>query len=144
MGHVGSVVLLLNEPDALERLLRIKLLEGQEEPEKGGWKRQINGLFEKHEDCNIIVAFPKFTPEQVVQIATRLATGANRENAVKIPPGITRHIIVEGRALRINFPLSVLKAEGISLETKNELLKEFLRKKKKPRRYEEPTFMYDE
>jgi hypothetical protein len=45
--------------------------------------------------------------------------------------------------LRINFPLSVLKAEGLSLEAKNEMLKEFLRKKK-PRRYEEPTFMYDE
>ena len=45
--------------------------------------------------------------------------------------------------MRINFPLSVLKAEDISLEAKNELLKEFLRNKK-PRRYEEPTFMYDE
>ncbi len=113
------------------------------EPEKRDWKRQINGLFEKHEDCNVIVAFPKFTPEQVVQIATRLATGQNREDALKIPSGITRHIVVEGRALRINFPLSVLKAEGMSLETKNEVLKEFLRKRK-PRRYEEPTFMYDE
>jgi hypothetical protein len=113
------------------------------EPEKGEWKRQINGLFEKHDDCNLIVAFPKFTPQQVVQIATKLATDENRENAVKIPPGVTRHIVVEGRALRINFPLSVLKAEGMSLETKNELLKEFLRKRK-PRRYEEPTFMYDE
>ncbi len=112
-------------------------------PEKGEWKKQIDGLFEKHEDCNIIVAFPRFTPQQVMQIATRLATGENRENEVKIPPGITRHIIVEGRALRINFPLSVLKAEEMSLEAKNELLKEFLRKKK-PRRYEEPTFMYDE
>ncbi|MGA9350310.1 MAG: hypothetical protein WBW48_16120 [Anaerolineae bacterium] len=110
------------------------------EPENGEWKKQINGLFEKHQDCNIIVAFSEFTPKQVVQIAHKLATG---ENAVKIPPGITRHIVVEGRALRINFPLSVLKAEGMSLETKNELLKEFLRKKK-PRRYEEPTFMYDE
>lgn len=113
------------------------------EPEKGEWKRQINGLFEKHDDCNLVVAFPKFTPKQVVHIATRLATGEKRENAVKIPPGITRHIALEGRALRINFPLSVLKAEEMSLEAKNELLKEFLRKKK-PRHYEEPTFMYDE
>ena len=110
------------------------------EPQKGGWKRQIAGLFEKHKSCNILIAFPRFTPEQVVQIATRLAT---RESAAKIPTGITRHIVVEGRALRINFPLSVLRAEGMSLEAKNELLKEFLRKKK-PRRYEEPTFMYDE
>lgn len=113
------------------------------ELEKEEWKRQINGLFEKHEGCNIIVAFLKFTPEQVVQIATRLATGENMENAVKMPPGVTRHIVLEGRALRIDFPLSVLKAEGMSLETKNEMLKELL-KKKKPRRYEEPTFMYDE
>jgi len=113
------------------------------EPEKGEWKRQINGLFEKHVDYNVIVAFPKFTPDQVVQIATKLATGENRENVVKMPPGVTRHIVLEGRALRINFPLSTLMAEGMSLEAKNELLKEFLRKRK-PRRYEEPTFMYDE
>jgi len=113
------------------------------ELERRGWKRQINGLFEKHEDCNVIIAFPKFTPEQVVQIATKLAMGENGENALKMPPGVTRHIVLEGRALRINFPLSVLKAEDISLEAKNELLKEFL-KKKRPRRYEEPTFMYDE
>lgn len=113
------------------------------EPEKGEWKRQINDLFEKHDDCNIIVAFPKFTPRQVVQIASKLAAGENTENEIKMPPGITRHIISEGRALRINFPLSVLKAEGMSLESKNEMLKEFLRKKK-PRHYEEPTFMYDE
>jgi hypothetical protein len=113
------------------------------EPEKGEWKRQINGLFEKHDDCNILIAFPRFTPEQVVQIAAKLAAGENRENVVKMPPGITRHIVLEGRALRINFPLSVLKAEGMSLETKNEMLKEFL-KRKKPRRYDEPTFMYDE
>jgi hypothetical protein len=113
------------------------------EPEKGNWKGQIKGLFEKHDDCNLIVAFPKFTPEQVVQIAARLAAGESRETAIKMPPGVTRHIILEGRALRINFPLSVLKSEDMSLEAKNELLKEFL-KKKKPRRYEEPTFMYDE
>jgi hypothetical protein len=113
------------------------------EPEKREWKRQVNGLFEKHEDCNILIAFPRFTPEQVVQIATKLAAGENRENAVKMPPGVTRHVVLEGRVLRINFPLSVLKAEGMSLEAKNELLKEFLRKKK-PRCYEEPTFMYDE
>lgn len=113
------------------------------EPEKGNWREQVNGLFEKHDDCNLIVAFPKFTPEQVVQIAARLVTGESRESAIKLPPGVTRHIVLEGRALRINFPLAVLKAEDMSLEAKNELLKEFL-KKKKPRRYEEPTFMYDE
>jgi len=113
------------------------------EPEQGEWRKQINGLFEKHDDCNIIVAFPRFTPEQVVQIAAKLASGEKRENEIRIPSGVTRHIVVEGRALRINFPLSTLMAEGMSLEMKNEVLKEFLRKKK-PRRYDEPTFMYDE
>ena len=139
-GDLESRVKLMNEV--------VSTYEGRIErdslkPEQGEWKRQINGLFEKHQDCNVIIAFPKFIPEQVIQIATRLATGETRENAVKMPPGVTRHIVVEGRALRINFPLSVLKAKEMSLETKNELLKEFLRKKK-PRRYEEPTFMYDE
>ena len=138
-GDFESRVELLNEV--------VSTYEGRIErdslkPEQGEWKGQINGLFEKHADCNIIIAFPKFTPKQVVQIATRLATGGNREE-IKMPPGVTRHIVLEGRALRINFPLSVLKAEEMSLEAKNELLKEFLRKKK-PRRYEEPTFMYDE
>lgn len=110
------------------------------EPEKGEWKRQINGLFEKHNDCNIIVAFPQFTPKQVVQIATRLAMG---ESDVKIPPGITRHIITGGRALRINFPLTILESRLIPLETKNDLLCKFLAEKK-PRCYQEPTLMYDE
>ena len=139
-GDLESRVKLMNE---VVNTYEGRIERDSLETEKGEWERQINGLFEKHEDCNLVVTFPKFTPKQVVHIATRLATGEKRENAVKIPPGITRHIALEGRALRINFPLSVLKAKGMSLETKNEVLKEFLRKKK-PRRYEEPTFMYDE
>jgi len=136
-GDFESRLRLMNE---VVRAYEGRIERDSLEPEKGEWKRQIRGLFEKHDDCNVIVVFPRFTPKQVVQIATRLAAG---ENVVKIPPGVTRHIILEGRALRINFPLSVLKAEDISLEAKNKMLKEFLRKKK-PRRYEEPTFMYDE
>ena len=139
-GDLESRVKLMNE---VVNTYEGRIERDSLETEKGEWERQINGLFEKHEDCNIIVAFPKFTPKQIVQIATRLAIDENREDAIKIPPGVTRHIVLEGRALRINFPLSVLRAEEMSLETKNELLKEFLRKKK-PRRYEEPTFMYDE
>jgi len=139
-GDLESRVELMNEV--------VSTYEGRIErdnlaPEKGEIKRQIKGLFEKHDDCNLVVSFPRFTPQQVVQIAARLATSENIESGIRIPSGITRHIVVEGRALRINFPLSVLKAEGMSLEAKNEVLKEFLRKKK-PRRYEEPTFMYDE
>jgi hypothetical protein len=133
----------LNSMNEVVRTYEGKIERDHLEPEKGEWKSQINGLFEKHDDCNIIVVFPRFTPRQIVQIASKSAAGENTENEIKLPPGITRHIISEGRALRINFPLSVLKAEGMSLETKNEMLKEFLRKNK-PRHYEEPTFMYDE
>ena len=139
-SDLESRVKLMNE---VVRTYERRIERDSLEFEKREWKEQIHGLFEKHDDCNAIVAFPKFTPEQVMQIATRLATDETRKNAVRIPTGITRHVVLEGRALRINFPLSVLKAEGMSLEEKNELLKEFLRKKK-PRRYEEPTFMYDE
>ena len=113
------------------------------EPEKGKWKNDVNALFGKHDDCNIIIAFSEFTPQEVVQIATKLAGDDNGESAIKIPSGVTRHVVLEGRALRINFPLSTLMADGMSLQAKNEELDEFLRQKK-PRRYDEPTFMYDE
>ena len=138
-GDFESRVQLMNE---VVRTYEGRIERDSLKPEEGDWNRQIEGLFKKYDDCNLIVAFPKFTPEQIVQIATKLAAGEDKD-AVKMPPGVTRHIVVEGRALRINFPLSVLKAEDISLEAKNELLKEFL-KRKKPRRYEEPTYMYDE
>lgn len=139
-GDFESRVRLMNE---VVRTYEGRIERDSLKPEEGDWNRQIKGLFKKHDDCNLIVAFPKFNPEQIVRIATKLAVAENGKDALKMPPGVTRHIVVEGRALRINFPLSVLKAEDISLEAKNELLKEFLRKKK-PRRYEEPTYMYDE
>jgi D-3-phosphoglycerate dehydrogenase len=136
--ELESRVKSLNE---IVNIYKDKMERGILEPEKYELKEQIEGLFEKYKDRNIIIAFPNFTPTEVVEIAKRLAAG---ESDVKIPTGITRHIITEGRALRVNFPLMILKSKLISLKTKNDLLREFLNEKKKPRRYEEPTLMYDE
>ena len=96
---------------------------------------QIDSLFRKHshEGCNVLVVFPKFTPKEVVELAA---------SNVKIPAGITRHIITN-RALRVNFPLMILSSKAISLEEKNILLEDYLMGKS-PRVYKESTVMYDE
>jgi len=103
--------------------------------ERGELADQIDGLFRKHshEGCNVLVVFPRFTPKEVVELAA---------SGVKIPAGITRHIITN-RALRVNFPLMILSSKAISLEEKNALLEDHLRGKS-PRLYKESTIMYDE
>lgn len=96
---------------------------------------QVGDLFQRHshEGCNVLIVFPRFAPREVVEIA---------ESGMKIPAGITRHIITN-RALRVNFPLMILNSKAISLEEKNILLDDFL-KQKSPRLYKESTVMYDE
>lgn len=103
--------------------------------EQGKLADQIDSLFRKqsHEGCNVLVVFPKFAPKEVVELAA---------SNVKIPAGITRHIITD-RALRVNFPLMILSSKAISLEEKNTLLEDHLRSRS-PRFYKESTVMYDE
>lgn len=103
--------------------------------EQGKLADQIDDLFRKHshDGCNVLVVFPKFTPKEVVELAA---------SNVRIPAGITRHIITD-RALRVNFPLMILSSKAISLEEKNTLLEDCLRGKS-PRFYKESTVMYDE
>ena len=62
-----------------------------------------------------------------------------------LPTGLTRHLI-QGRALRTNYPLSELKSDD-SLEVKNERLKTWLQRKlgtKEIRYYGEATYAFDE
>jgi hypothetical protein len=63
-----------------------------------------------------------------------------------IPAGVTRFTITP-RALRVNFPLSILIDEELSLEKKNDLLEIFVQEKiakKGVRYYAEETVLYDE
>jgi hypothetical protein len=58
-----------------------------------------------------------------------------------IPAGITRHIILSGRALRVNLPLEYLGGTQ-SAEEANGALQRHLRALA-PRTYTEPTILFD-
>ncbi len=79
-----------------------------------------------------LVAFPPFSRSQVVA----LAMGGNL-----IPAGITRHVILGGRALRVNLPLTGLDGSH-SLDEANAALQQHL-STLQPRIYTEPTVLYD-
>jgi hypothetical protein len=79
-----------------------------------------------------LVAFPPITRSQVTTMALRGAL---------IPAGITRHVIVSGRALRVNVPLEMLRGES-SLEDARQALQRHLASLQ-PRLYREPTILYD-
>ena len=57
----------------------------------------IKVFFKQYPDDNIIVIFPTFTPQQIIESA---------KSGVLLPTGITRHL-VKGRVLNINLPLSL-------------------------------------
>lgn len=79
-----------------------------------------------------LVAFPPFSRSQVVSIAL---------NRALIPAGITRHMVLTGRALRVNVPLEMLSGDWDS-DSANDALKQHL-SKLRPRVYREPTVLYD-
>ena len=83
-----------------------------------------------------LVVFPNYEPSEVMALA---------RDGELLPTGLTRHLI-QGRALRINCPLSELKSNA-SLEEKNVHLSEWLRQKmssKEVRYYAEATYLFDE
>ncbi|MFU8773981.1 MAG: hypothetical protein ACNA8H_16370, partial [Anaerolineales bacterium] len=83
-----------------------------------------------------LVVFPKYDTSEVLALA---------RDGQLLPTGLTRHLI-EGRVLRVNYPLDELKS-GEPLETKNARLKEWLRQKmasKEVRFYGEMTYLFDE
>ena len=62
-----------------------------------------------------------------------------------LPTGLTRHLI-QGRALRINYPLSILKSDD-PVADKNAHLADWLKQKmlaKEVRYYAESTYLFDE
>ena len=97
---------------------------------------QIDHLLSDYRNWGALFVFPCYTKEEIVGVAT---------DQVKLPTGITRHIIPQ-RALRVNISLDVLR-DSASLEDKNGWLAEFVEKKvmnKEVRYYQEATFLFDE
>lgn len=89
-----------------------------------------------YSDLTAVVVFPKYDPFEVLALA---------RDGELLPTGLTRHLI-QGRVLRVNYPLSELKS-GEALEVKNARLQEWLRRKmasKEVRFYGEMTFLFDE
>ena len=83
-----------------------------------------------------VVVFPQYDPFEVMALA---------RDGELLPAGLTRHLI-QGRILRVNYPLSELKS-GDSLEMKNARLQEWLRQKmasREVRFYGEMTYSFDE
>lgn len=84
----------------------------------------------------MVVVFPLFTKRDILDIARA---------PVKLPTGITRHLIT-GRALRVNVPLHILTAPG-EIDEKDRWLAETIHQKlldNRIRYYPEASFLFDE
>ncbi len=108
--------------------------------EKGGLFRATTDNLEEarrlYPNLTGLVIFPNYEPVEVMALA---------RDGELMPTGLTRHLI-QGRALRVNYPLSELKSDD-SLEAKNARLAEWLKTKmatKEVRYYAEATYLFDE
>ena len=95
-------------------------------------------LHENHDDRypTLLITFPRYTKNEIVALSLA---------AVKLPAGITRHLI-SGRARRTNIGLEILRSHA-PLKSKNARLRDIIRQMvvdKKVRFYGEPTFLFDE
>jgi hypothetical protein len=87
-------------------------------------------------DLTALVIFPNYDPAEVLALA---------RDGELLPTGLTRHLI-QGRALRTNYPLSALKSSD-ALEAKNARLQAWLKAKMSSREirfYGESTYLFDE
>jgi len=88
-------------------------------------------------DVTALVVFPKFHPDEIIEIAT---------SGARLPAGITRHVI-PWRALRVNVPLEILADPVKPIEEKNRWLKAWIEERivqKHVRFYAESTVLFDE
>ena len=96
----------------------------------------VHEALKLYPDLTGLVIFPRYEAAEVLALA---------RDGELLPTGLTRHLI-QGRALRTNYPLSELRSEE-SLEVKNQRLKEWLSRKlgsKEIRFYGESTYIFDE
>lgn len=96
----------------------------------------LERLLPLYDDITVLVVFPRYEPAEIIDLAR---VGA------RLPAGITRHVIPR-RALRINFPLSILRDDQ-PLSEKNAWLHNWLKQKlaaRQVRYYQESTFLFDE
>ena len=88
-------------------------------------------------DAIALVVFPRYEPDDIMEAAKTHAY---------LPPGISRHI-VDGRAIRVNYPLEYLRDPSKDLHEKNLNLRHWLQEKlasRQIRYYAEGTYQFDE
>lgn len=96
----------------------------------------LERLLAEHARVSALMIFPRYRPDEIRHLAL---------NGSKLPTGITRHII-PGRAMRINIPLDLLRADE-PLAQKNAWLDTWMKTKMRERQvrfYQEPVFLFDE
>jgi len=101
--------------------------------------RNIRLFFQEHPhlnfydtpDTNLMIVFPNFTPQQIIEVV---------RNGALVPAGITRHLI-KGRCLNVNVPLTFFDNKK-SLAQLNRDFDRFLLKKA-IRVYEESTIYFE-
>ncbi|HJY98496.1 MAG TPA: hypothetical protein VJ227_02155 [Patescibacteria group bacterium] len=92
---------------------------------------QLSDFFSKHADKNVALLFPSFSGREIISLI---------RSGITLPTGVTRHI-VNGRVLRINYPLAMLEKKA-PLRKKKRFFKEFL-DNLNLRFYEESTFVVE-
>jgi hypothetical protein len=92
---------------------------------------ELKEFFENHQDKNVALFFPSFSAQEIFALLKK---------GITLPQGITRHI-VNGRLLRINYPLEMLK-NGTGVGKKKAFFKSFT-EELTVRFYEESTFVVD-
>ena len=94
-------------------------------------------LWQLFPEAVALVLFPDYRPDDIIAAARYQAF---------LPPGISRHII-QGRALRLIYPLALLREPTVSLEAKNDALQAWIRQRlanRSVRYYAESTYQFDE
>ncbi|GIK65891.1 MAG: hypothetical protein BroJett018_36850 [Chloroflexota bacterium] len=84
-----------------------------------------------------LIVFPHYEPAEIM-VAAR--------DQILLPPGISRHII-QGRAMRLNYPLEALRDPHLSIVEKNTALEKWMIGKisqRAVRFYAESTYLFDE
>lgn len=93
--------------------------------------------FTDYPEATGLMLFPAYQPADIIEAATRKAF---------LPPGISRHII-QGRAIRLNYPMSGVTDETLTLGEKNAHLRQWVQRRfanRQVRYYAEATYQFDE
>ena len=95
------------------------------------WTQEsIETRFERYSEKNLFVAFPNFSPQQVITLV---------DKGVLMPAGVTRHVVYR-RKLNVNMPLEFLSSK--TEEEANAKLQAFLQHRS-VRLYEEPVIYFE-